>query len=201
MRKHPGRSLVALPLDYVVVDLETTGLSSTYAEIIEMAALRVRDGEIVESFQQLVRPWRGIPPGITELTGITNGMVEDAPPLEEVLGTYMDFIGGDILLGHNVSFDIRFLYDRTSYLGIAFSNDFVNTVRSARKAVPGLPGYRLEDLCRRIGIESKDITFHRALADCVQTHRLYLRLRECFESEEALQACFSRKRSPRPSSQ
>lgn len=128
-------------------------------------------------------------------------MVEDAPPLEEVLGTYMDFIGGDILLGHNVSFDIRFLYDRTSYLGIAFSNDFVNTVRIARKAVPGLPGYRLEDLCRRIGIESKDITFHRALADCVQTHRLYLRLRECFESEEALQACFSRKRSPRPSSQ
>lgn len=192
MSDRPGRgaSLVALPLDYTVVDLETTGLNPDCDEIIELAALKVRNGEVAGTFQQLVCPEFGINEFIEELTGISNEMVAEAPAIVDALPSFLDFVGNDIVLGHNVAFDVNFIYDFSSRtLGRLFRNDFVNTIRIARKAAPGLDCYRLAPLCERFGVEMTG--FHRALADCAATNCLYLEMRKRFPSEAAFQQLFA----------
>ena len=192
MSNRPGRgvSLVALPLDYTVVDLETTGLNPECDEIIELAALKVRNGKVAGTFQQLVRPEFGIVDFIEELTGISNEMVAEAPIIADVLPSFLDFVGNDIVLGHNVAFDINFIYDYSSrVLGRRFGNDFVNTIRIAKKVVPGLDCYRLAPLCDFFGIEAEG--FHRALADCAATNCLYMEMRKRFSSEAAFQQLFA----------
>ena len=187
-----GKSLIGLPNDYTVVDLETTGLSPSCDEIIECAALRVQGGQITAEFQSLIHPSFPVCGFITELTGITNEMLEDQPSIEETLPRFIDFVGGDIILGHNVGFDVNFIYDAVyCILGRAFGNDFVNTIRVAKKAVPGLHHYRLSDLCAHYGIDYN--AAHRALNDCRMTHAIYQRMRMTFTSESAFQDLFERK--------
>ncbi len=171
-----GHSLVRLPNDYTVIDLETTGLSPRCDEIVELAAIRVRDGEICDSFQQLVRPNEPISDFISAITHITNEMVADAPRIEDVLSNYLDFIGSDIVVGHNVSFDVNFIFDNSvSVFGKAFVNDYVNTVRISKRLLD-LPRYRLSDLCGYFGISIENA--HRALADCRMTHALVCKLKD-----------------------
>ena len=171
-----GRSLVCLPKDYTVIDLETTGLSPRCDEIIELAAIRVRDGIIQDSYQQLVKPKVGISDFISSITNITNEMVADAPNIEDALLGYLNFIGSDIVVGHNVCFDVNFLFDNcASLFGRAFTNNYVNTVRVAKRLLD-LPHYRLSDLCTYFGISRENA--HRALADCQMTHELVGKLRE-----------------------
>ena len=171
-----GRSLVCLPNDYTVIDLETTGLSPRCDEIIELAAIKVRDGKILDSYQQLVKPKEGISDFISAITNITNEMVADAPNIEDALLGYLNFIGSDIVVGHNVSFDVNFLFDNcVSIFGSAFTNNYINTVRVAKRLVD-LPHYRLSDLCAYCGIKRENA--HRALADCQMTHELVGKLKE-----------------------
>ena len=191
LRRDCGRSIVSLPLDYTVVDLETTGLSPYYDEIIEMAAVRVRSGKAVETYQQLVKPQRPISEFITELTSITDEMVADAPSVWDALPGFLDFIGGDLIVGHNVGFDVRFIFNNSGeHLQRPFTNDYINTMRIARKAGLGLRNYRLDTLCDVFGIDSTN--HHRALADCERTHVLFEKFRELFPSEEHLQGLFVR---------
>ena len=180
-RLDKGHSLVCLPKDYTVIDLETTGLSPRCDEIIELAAIRVRDGELLDSYQQLVKPKEGISDFIASITHITNEMVAEAPPIEDALPGYIDFIGSDIVVGHNVSFDVNFLFDNcVSIVGNVFTNDYVNTVRVAKRLLD-LPHYRLSDLCEYFGISRENA--HRALADCQMTHELVKKLKgKCNES-------------------
>ena len=190
-RNTKGTSLIALPNDYVVVDLETTGLSPYYDEIIECAALRVRDGKIVDEFQSLVCPSRPICEFIIQLTGITNDMLEGQPNIKVVLPRLLDFIGNDIVLGHNVGFDVNFIYDAAKGIpGCCFKNDFVNTLRVAKKAIPALAHYRLSDLCEYYSIDSSSA--HRALEDCKMTFEVYQRMRGVFTSEAEFQSLFKR---------
>ena len=171
-----GHSLVCLPKDYTVIDLETTGLSPRCDEIIELAAIRVRDGEIQDSYQQLVKPMGGISEFISSITNITNEMVADAPNIEDVLSEYLGFIGSDVVVGHNVCFDVNFIFDNCAFiLGNAFTNNYINTVRVAKRLID-LPHYRLSDLCAYFGISRENA--HRALADCQMTHELVRKLRE-----------------------
>ena len=187
-----GVSLVALPNDYTVVDLETTGLSPYCDEIIECAAIRVRDGRATAEFQSLIHPSFPVSGFITELTGITNEMLDGQPSIDEVLPRFLEFIGYDIVLGHNVGFDVNFIYDDVDrVLGKAFGNNFVNTIRVAKKAIPGLAHYRLSDICNHYGIDIG--TAHRALIDCRMTHDVYQRMRLQFSSESAFQNLFERK--------
>lgn len=189
-----GNSLIALPNDYTVVDLETTGLSPSCDEIIECAAIRVRGGRIVEEFQSLIHPSIPVSEFIAELTGITNEMLDGQPDIAEILPGFIDFIGDDVILGHNIGFDINFIYDTVNrILDRVFGNDFVNTVRVAKKAVPGLSHYRLSDLCAHFGIDSS--AAHRALNDCRMTHAIYQRMCASFSSESAFQDLFERKAS------
>ena len=95
--------------DYVVIDLETTGLSPKYEKIIEIGAVRIRNGEVSDTFSTFVNPGKSLPPRITELTGINEAELVNAPYIEEILDEFLDFIGDDVLMGHNLLFDYSFI--------------------------------------------------------------------------------------------
>ena len=111
LREQKGKSLIDIPNNYVVFDIETTGLDPEFDEIIEIGAVKIKDGIKIDTFNSLIKPEYEIDEFITELTGITNEMVENAPSIDEVLPKFMDFIKDYIIIGHNVNFDINFFYD------------------------------------------------------------------------------------------
>lgn len=153
--------------DYCVIDTETTGLSAYYDEIIEIAVLRVRKDQIVESYAQLIKPKHEIDDFITSLTGITNEMVSGMPSILEVKEKVLSFIGEDIILGHCTSFDVRFLQKS---FGEELSNKYMDTLQFSRKVYPELEHHRLSDMTEYLGLSSNE---HRALADCISTKELY----------------------------
>ncbi|MBQ3177562.1 MAG: exonuclease [Clostridia bacterium] len=174
-KRMKGKSIIGFPLDYVLLDLETTGLDPLYDEIIEFAALRIRDGSVSNVFQTLIKPSNEIPDYITELTGITNEMVADSPSIEEVINDIYDFIGNDIVVAHNSHFDINFLYDNIlQNINKHFSNNHINTVRIARKCLPEIPHHRLSDLVAHLNIKTENS--HRALSDCYATYECVQKL-------------------------
>lgn len=167
-RKEKGRSLIAFPEKYVCLDLETTGLSPQYDEIIEICAIKIDNSKEIERFQTLVKPENEIDEYISELTGITNELVADAPHIKDVLPSLIDFLSDWIIVGHNVNFDINFVYDNClEHLNGYFKNDFVDTMRLSRKVVPALKHHRLEDLVKYFNIETEGA--HRAAYDCTAT--------------------------------
>ncbi len=177
VRNSKGKSLLCFPDSYVVIDLETTGLSPDFDEIIEVSAMRFSGDSFVGDYTSLIKPQNTIPEFITALTGITNEMVADAPSIKTVLKELQSFITkDDILLGYNVNFDINFLYDFFEYeLEETFTNDFVDVMRLARRLEKALPNHKLETLATHYGIES---THHRAKADCDTCWQCYMKLKE-----------------------
>lgn len=176
-RPEKGESLLELPNSYTVIDIETTGFEISFDEIIEVAAIRVVDGKEVAHFQSLVKPQEDVSEFIEELTGITNEMLADAPDLNSILPQYRAFLGQDTLLGHNIHFDINFIYDETYNLDLpALSNNFVDTLRLSRRAFPELPNHKLETLCNRCDVSNE--SSHRAMSDCERTHRCYTYIAE-----------------------
>ncbi|MBQ8161079.1 MAG: 3'-5' exoribonuclease [Clostridia bacterium] len=163
---------MGMPESYVVLDLETTGLSAQNDRIIEIGALKVQGGEIQEKFQKLVNPEREIGGFITRLTGITNEMVADAPTIEEALPQFLEFAGDAVILGHNVGFDLRFVSAACERLyGRSFSNDFMDTMMISRRLFPQERHHRLLDLVIRFHIAETEE--HRALSDALQTQACY----------------------------
>lgn len=172
IRKGKGSSILDLPSDYVVIDLETTGLSPDYSEIIELAAIKVENNQIVDKYQQLVKPDEEIDEFITSITGITNEMVKDAPKINEVLDKYLEFIGDATILGHNVSFDVNFVFDNAlNCYDKTFSNDYIDTMRISRKLFKEERHHRLQDLIKRFELGGSQE--HRALSDCDYTKKTY----------------------------
>ena len=177
LRPVKGKSLIETPSSFVVFDIETTGLDSFENEIIEIGALKVKDGKVVDSFDHLIKPNHPISDFITDLTGITNEMVENAESIEEVLEQFINFIGDNILMGHNVNFDINFVYDHAEkYNNHILNNDFVDTLRLARKLLPEMPHHRLSDLADYYNIDKTG--HHRALKDVEMTLEVYNHLVE-----------------------
>ena len=167
IRKYKGDSLLSFPSSFTVIDLETTGLSPEYDAIIEVAALKVNAGKIVDTFSSVtgVIGYVYINDFITELTGITQDMVDRAPKINDILPEFLNFIGNDIILGHNVNFDINFLYDNSlKILKIPFTNNFIDTMRISRRLHPENSHHRLVDLCNQYSIDYSNA--HRALDDC-----------------------------------
>lgn len=168
-RPHKGKSLLLFPADYTVVDIETTGLDPRWDEIIELSALRVRSGEVCGRFSTLVKPENKISDFVTSLTGITNEDVADAPTISEALPGFLGFVGADIIVGHNVHFDVNFIYDAaTIHFGKPVTNDIVDTMRLARHILPQLKHHRLHDVADALGIDPAGA--HRGLVDCETTH-------------------------------
>lgn len=212
-RPGKGERRICLPRDYTVVDTETTGLSSESCSLIEVSALRMRQGVVTEEFSTLLRPpWREVRKDgqwtegyvddfIQGLTGITDEMLEAAPPPEEALPQVADFLGDDLLLGHNVGFDTAFLYDSfQKYLGRPLGNDSLDQLAIARKLLPQLPHHKLGDVAAALGVPYEGA--HRALQDCWITYRCYEKLRDLAlsqGSEEAFIQLFSKKKhQPKP---
>lgn len=179
MRDSKGHSLLTFPNDYTVVDIETTGLSPEYDEIIEICAFKYRGGELVNKYSTLVKPEREVNDFITQLTGITNNMLASAPSAVDVMQPLYDFIGSDVIVGHNVNFDINFLYDYcTSILSKPLSNDFVDTMRIARLLHKENKHNRLSDLAKQYNLSYEGA--HRAGFDCALTNSIYeIFKREC----------------------
>lgn len=179
--KKRGRQLVTYVADYVVYDLETTGISPNYDEVIEISAVKVRDGVITDQFSELVNPGRPIPYGTSRVNHITDDMVGDAPSFDEVLGRFVEFAGDDVLVGHNIhQFDMKFLYrDAERYFGQTITNDYIDTCRMAKICFPDWSHRRLGDLADYYGISTDGA--HRALADCLMNQQVFERLRQDME--------------------
>ncbi|WP_460461266.1 DEDD exonuclease domain-containing protein, partial [Angustibacter peucedani] len=157
-------------VEFVVVDLETTGGSPREAAITEIGAVRVRGGEVVGEFQTLVNPGSPIPPFIALLTGITDQMVRDAPRVEQVLPSFLEFARGSVLVAHNAPFDVSFLKAATSRCGRDWPGfAVVDTVHLARQVVTNdeVPNRKLSSLARLFG--SPTTPDHRALTDARAT--------------------------------
>ena len=164
-REAKGSSLLQIPASYTMIDTETTGLDPQYDKIIEMAAVKVRDGKEVARFETLVNPEQPIDDFIADLTGITNEELSAAPVAADCLPDFVDFIGEDIVVGHNVHFDINFIYDALLACGYApIRNDFVDTLRLSRRVRPDLEHHRLCDMAAAYSVPQP--VAHRSLADC-----------------------------------
>lgn len=176
-REHKGKSLLAFPKEYIVFDIETTGLSTEWDEIIEIAAIKIINGIPAEKFSSLIKPENPISDFITELTGISNDMVSDAPPVEEVLPKFLDFVGDSILVGHNVNFDVNFIYDSciANLENELLTNNFIDTMRISRRLLPDLKHHRLKDISEALGVIYENA--HRAYNDCEFTYQCLEKMR------------------------
>lgn len=176
-RTEKGHSLLSFPNDYIVIDIETTGLNTEWDEIIEISAIKISNNSQLDKFSTLIKPREPIPKFIVELTGITNQMVESAPSIKEALPGFLKFIGDAVLVGHNVNFDINFIYDACcDNLNIPLTNDFVDTMRISRRLLPDLEHHRLKDITAELEVEYTNA--HRALNDCIFTYQCFEKLRD-----------------------
>ena len=180
-REQKGKSLFFFPADYTVIDIETSGLYPSESEIIEVSALRVRAGNVVGSYSSLIRPVYGISRFVTELTGITNAMVKNARGAREVLGEYREFLGDDVLVGHNVNFDINFLYDNfLALFGEGLTNSYVDVLRLSRKIIPGIENHKQTTIAAHYGTDIEGA--HRALRDCEICNANFVNLKADYEA-------------------
>ncbi|MFL5592330.1 MAG: exonuclease domain-containing protein [Ktedonobacteraceae bacterium] len=161
-------------VEFVVLDTETTGLRPGPNRVIEIAGIRMRGGEVIDSFQSLVNPNRRLPPFIVQFTGITQEMVAGAPGAEQIFPDFLQFIEGAILVGHNVGFDIGFLSYEAQLLGYAFPIDGLDTIPLARRFLPGLRRFKLDTVAGHLKIPM--VNRHRALGDAKVTAAIFMKL-------------------------
>ena len=161
---------------YVVVDVETTGGKGEHHRVTEVGAVKVRDGEVIDTFSTLVNPQRTIPPGITRLTGISADMVADAPYFADIADDFARFMGDAIFVAHNVEFDYRFISAEFKRLGRRFRHAKLCTCASMRRLYPGHRSYSLNALCAAYDIPLKN--HHRALCDAEAAAELLILVNE-----------------------
>ena len=158
----------------VVLDFETTGLSPNMGDrAIEIGAVLLEKGEVTARFQELMNPGFRISGFIEDYTGITNAMLRKAPPCDEVMDRFADFIGAHNLVAHNASFDSRFLDAELQTINRSYSGTFACSMLIARRLYQRAPNHKLGGLVKYKNIPT-DGVFHRALADTEMTAKLWL---------------------------
>lgn len=190
-----GKKLNKYVKDYVVFDLETTGTSCTCDEVVEISAIKVQDGQVVEEFSALVNPQMPIPFWATEVNGITDKMVANAPTFDKALADFLEFVGDMILVGHNIhTFDMKFVCrDAVKFFGKTIGNDYIDTLPLARIYLPQLRHHTLTDLAKHYGITTTGA--HRALYDCRMNQQVFEHLGE--EMKNPSEAAKGIKQCPR----
>jgi DNA polymerase III subunit epsilon len=170
---------------YAIIDIETTGGSPTRDRITEIAIVLHDGRRVVDKYQTLVNPECYIPYGITQLTGITQEMVQDAPRFFEVAREVVKMTEGAVFVAHNVRFDYGFIREEFRRLGYAYSRKQLCTVRLSRKAFPGLGSYSLDNLIQRMNLRIENR--HRAMGDAMATTQLFEMILDQKAGEENLQ--------------
>jgi DNA polymerase-3 subunit epsilon len=163
-------------VEFVVLDTETTGLRPGPDRVIEIAGVRLRGGQVINSFQSLVNPTRRIPIFITQFTGISQKMVSDAPTARQIMPDFLDFIEGATLVGHNVGFDLGFLAHEAQLLGRVFPPDGLDTIMLARRFLSGLKRFKLDVVAAHVGVTTSNR--HRAMGDVEATAAVFMHILE-----------------------
>ncbi len=162
-------------MQFIAFDVETTGTVPGVDSIVEIGAVRFCDGKIDSVFSTLIDPKRPIPPGASQVNGITDEMVRGKPLIQDLLDPLADFCGEDLLVAHNATFDAQFLtasikkFETRAPKGLV-----VDTLTMSRKIIPGLPNYKLGTLVQHLNIPTTD--FHRAEEDASYCGYLFLHL-------------------------
>lgn len=160
--------------EFVVFDIETTGIGAISNEIIEIGAVKISNQTITEKFSTFVNPSRLIPYNIQELTGINDSMVADAPYIDEALPNFLKFCGDAVLVAHNASFDTGFINQKAKDRGIHTDFTIIDTVSMARALLPELKKYKLDVVAKALGVVLEN--HHRAVDDANATAEIFLRL-------------------------
>ena len=162
--------------EYIVLDIETTGLSFRTEKITEIGAVRVKDGEIVDTFECFVNPEVPIPQKIVEITGITDEMVKDAETIEQVMPKFLEFIGELKLVAHNADFDVGFLKYNAENLGLRMDNEYIDSLKLSRQLYPEFKKHKLGIIAEKLGIVVENA--HRALDDVKTLVQVFLKMLE-----------------------
>jgi DNA polymerase-3 subunit alpha (Gram-positive type) len=161
---------------FVVFDIETTGFSSEQDRIIEIGAVKIENGQVIDRFNELINPKISIPYKITELTSISNDMVKDRKTIEDVLPRFLDFVGDSVVVAHNAEFDTGFIKSKCRNLGLKFKNGIIDTLPLARFLFPQLKKHKLNVICDHLKISLEN--HHRAVDDAKATGDILLK---CFD--------------------
>jgi len=168
--------------EFVIFDIETTGLSPLNNKITEIGAVKIKNSAIVETFSKLINPVDSIPVKIVELTEITDEMVKNSPKIEEVLPEFISFIGNAPLVAHNVEFDIGFIRENARKLDLTTENMLLDTIKLAKVLIPDLKRHKLNTVAKKLGIKIGN--HHRALDDATATAKIFIRFIEMMKEKD-----------------
>lgn len=195
-RPNKGASIISLPHDYTVLEIKVTGFYPGYDEIIEVAALRIRNGQVADQFSSLSRISRALEQDFIEKTGITDIALASSPIVDTVVSNLLSFIGDDIVVGHGISMYVNFVYDISKISGKLFGNDHINTTRFAKKLYPELDSHRSNDLAKFKKIQT-NTGLYRADTDALLTFELFEAMKidalATFGDERAFAKSFTQK--------
>ena len=176
-----------LDSEFVVFDIETTGLSPVTETITEIGAVKIKNGQIVDTFNKFVNPGKPIPPKIVELTGITDAMVADADPISVVLPQFYEFISGAALVAHNASFDTSFIKKVAKDNGMKFDFCYLDTLELSRALVKGIKNYKLDTLTKHFDVRLEN--HHRACDDAAATAHIFIKLIDILKEKDIQKIC------------
>ena len=165
--------------EFIVFDIETTGLSQKTCKITEIGAVKIKSGAVIDSFSSFVNPECPIPEEIVELTGITDEMVADADTIDAVLPRFFEFIGDRLLIAHNAGFDTGFIRAAAEQLGLEFNNSYLDTVALSRYLNPDLKSHKLDVLADYY--ELGDFNHHRACDDAEMLSLIFIKMTEALQ--------------------
>ncbi len=171
---------------YTIVDVETTGGSSRTNRIIEIGAVRIQNGEVIEQFQTLLNPEISIPSFITKLTGITDKDVASAPVFEDIKDEVLELFRDSVLVAHNVSFDYGFIRDEFRRVGYGFATDTLCSVRLSRTLFPQYRHHNLDEIIKRFSFSCENR--HRALDDALVVLEFMRRVQQDFPHKVVTEA-------------
>lgn len=165
-----------LNTEYIVFDIETTGLSQKKNKIIEIGAVKVKDGEEIDRFSEFINPEEPIPYSIEQLTSITDEMVMHAPTVDVILPKFLKFCGDDIVVAHNAAFDTGFIKKNAKDLGMKFDNTIMDTMTLSHVLLPELGKFTLDRVCKALNVKNEH--HHRAVDDANATAKIFVKLYE-----------------------
>ena len=176
------RDLIKRHNEFVAFDIETTGLSAVNGDrIIEIGAVKIKNGKIIEVFHSLINPGIMIPYRITQLTGITDREVKDSPSFEKVLEDFKAFAGNFVLIAHNAKFDLSFIEHYGDFINIYFKQSYIDTVQMSRYLLTDLESHKLNLVAERLRI--KQDSHHRAVDDARVCGEIFIKLSEMLKCE------------------